>query len=120
DRKRLPKQVAALGIKRSEPTPRAMVAARGGPQDCVLLRERRGTPPGETDFVLVEQPLVPYHLAGFLLSRDHSSIIAGDRDDQIIPQCNAAVAIGLSLARVHLPDDRAGGPGAHIDLRYDP
>src|SRR5262249_43032926 len=63
DRKRLPKQVAAPGIKRSEPTPRAMVAARGGHQDCVLLSERRGTQLRETDFVLVEQLLFPHALS---------------------------------------------------------
>ena len=36
--------------------------------------------------------------------------------DQIAPQRDAAVAVDLLLARIHLPDDVAARAGAHVDL----
>jgi hypothetical protein len=42
--------------------------------------------------------------------------VAGHRDDEIAPQRDAAVAIHLLLARIHLPQDAAHGAGVQVDL----
>ena len=39
-----------------------------------------------------------------------------DRDDEIVPERDAAVAVGLLLAGIHLPEDAAVRAGAHVDL----
>jgi len=43
----------------------------------------------------------------------------GDGNNQIAPQRDAAVAVGLLLPRVHLPHHAAHGAGADVDLVDD-
>src|SRR6185369_5710703 len=65
---------------------------------------------------LVAQVPVPDDLAGLLVGRDDATVMAGHGDDEIPPQRNAAVAVDLFLARIHLPQDAAHGARTQIDL----
>jgi len=44
---------------------------------------------------------------------------AGLRDDQVVPQRDAAIAVLLLLLGIHLPHDLARGARPHIDLGHD-
>src|SRR5207248_10020942 len=59
---------------------------------------------------------VPDDLAALLVGRDHAPVPAGDRDDEIAPQRDAAVALDHLLAGILLPDDIAARAGADVDL----
>ena len=113
DRIGLPQRIAGLGVERGDPVAQAAVAAGGADHDRILERERGG---GQLQVRLVAQVLVPHHLAGLLVGRDHAPVIGGDRDHQVAPQRDAAIAVEPLLARIHLPHDAAGGAGANVDL----
>ncbi len=95
-RERLPFLLAGLGIERREPAAHAVVAAGAADDHGILERERRR---GDLHVGLIVQVLVPDDLAGLLVGRDHPAVEAGDRDDEIAPQRDAAVAVGLLHAR---------------------
>ena len=111
-----PKLVAGLAVERHQPIAHALIAARCADQNRVLERQRRGV---ERHIRLVAQVLVPDDLAGLLVGRDDSAVVAGDRDDEVAPQRDAAVAVHFLLAGVHLPDGIATRAGANIDLVDD-
>src|SRR5262245_16143640 len=99
---RLPLLLAGFGVEAGKPVAHAIVAAGGADHDRVLERERRGR---EFEVGLVAMLLVPDNLAGLGVGRDDAAVIAGDRDHEIAPQRDAAVAVGLLLAGIHLPHD---------------
>ena len=111
--KGFPLGVAGLGIERGDPVAQTAVAAGAADHDRILERKRRG---GEFEVGLVAQVLVPYDLAGLLVGRDHASVIASDRNNEIAPQRHAAIAVGLLRGGIHLPDDLPAFAGAHVDL----
>src|SRR5262249_48896317 len=113
DHERLPLLFAGLGIKSGEPGTHAIVAARGADDDRVLEGERSGR---ELEVGLIAMLLVPHHLAGFGVGGDDAPVVTRDRDDEIAPQRDAAVAVELLLTGIHLPNDFAFRPGAHVDL----
>ncbi len=113
DHERLPLRVAGLGIDAGEPVAYAVVAAGRADEDRILERERRC---GQLQVGLVAELLVPDDLPALLVGGDDAPIEAGHRYDQIVPQRDAAVAVGLLLPGIHLPEDAPGGSGADIDL----
>ncbi len=113
DHEGLPLLLAGLGIEPGEPVAHAVVAAGGADHDRVLERERRGR---ELEIRLIAMLLVPDDLAGLCIGRDDAPVIAGDGDHEIAPERDAAVAVGLLLAGVHLPQHLALLPGVHVDL----
>src|SRR5262245_14721307 len=100
----LPLLLASLGIEACEPVAHPVVAAGGADHDRVLEGERRSR---EFEVGLVAMLLVPDDLAGLGIGRDDAPVIAGDRDHEIAPQRNAAIAVRPLLAGIHLPDDAA-------------
>src|SRR5438093_11756731 len=60
--------------------------------------------------------LVPDDLPGLGVGRDDAPVITGDRDYEIAPERDAAVAVGLLLAGIHLPDHATLRGRAHVDL----
>jgi hypothetical protein len=96
-----------------EPVAHAVVAAGRPDEDRILERQGRR---GKLEIRLIAKLLVPDDLAALLVGGDDSGIVTRDRNDQIAPQRNTAVAVGLLLPRVHLPKDAPGGAGAHVDL----
>ncbi len=76
-------------------------------------RERRRV---EGDVRLVAQIALPHHLAGVAVGGDDAAVIARHRYDEIAPQRDAAVAVDLLLAGVHLPYDVPAFAGTDVDL----
>ncbi len=113
DREALPFQVAGLRVERGHPAAHAVVAAGAADDHGILQRERRR---GDLHALLVEQVLVPDDLSSLLVGRDHAPVETGDRDHQVVPKRDAAVAVGLLLAGIHLPEHAALRARAHVDL----
>jgi hypothetical protein len=109
----LPLRIAGPGIERGDPVAHAVVPARGADDDGVLQGKGRRR---DLKIRLIEQVLVPRDPAGLLVGSDHPPVEAGDRDDVVTPQRDAAVAVGLARAGVHLPHHPTSGAGAHVDL----
>ncbi len=115
-RKSLPLLLAGLGIERREPAAHAVVAAGAANDHRILERQRRR---GDFHVGLIVEVLVPHDLAGFLVGGDHPAVEAGNRNDEIAPQRDAAVAIGLLHAGIHLPYDLTCRSRADVDLIDD-
>src|SRR5205807_488992 len=113
DRIGLPLHVAGFWIERGDPIAQAAIAAGAADDDRILQRQRRG---GEFKVRLVEHILVPDDLAGLLVGCNYAGVVARDRDDQIAPKRDATIAVLILQVWVHLPQDRAGGAGADVDL----
>src|SRR5262249_55557223 len=87
-----PQHVAGPGIERGNPVARSTIATGGADDDFVLERQRRS---GDEHLRAVAQVLVPHDLAGVLVGRDHACVDGGDRDNEIVPERNAAIAVEL-------------------------
>src|SRR5262249_24752181 len=93
----LPEHIAGPGVERDQPVTHARVAARGADDD--LVGKRKGSRV-ERQVGLIAQVPVPDDLAGLLVGRDDAAVMAGDGDDEIAPQRDAAIAVDLLLARI--------------------
>src|SRR5262249_45389835 len=85
----------------------------GADQNPVLERKRSRR---ELEIGLIAVLLVPDYLASLGIGRDDAAVVTGDRDDEIAPQRDTAVAVGLLLTGIHLPDDLTLRASAHVDL----
>jgi hypothetical protein len=113
---RFPLQSAGACVEGNDPWSDAAIATGAADDDLVLEGERRS---GELKVGLVEQVCLPHDLASVPVGRDDAGRKASLRDDEIVPQSDAAVAILLLLLRVHLPDNLARRTRPHVDFGDD-